>query len=185
MKLNMKKYVEHTLFDSKWLLTIFYAGLIFGQICSVWVYVKEIFHIMYDINLLNKETIMLAVLELVDMVMIANLIKMIIAGSYNSMVDKDHGYANENISSGMMKVKMGSTLIGVTSIHLLQSFINYTNISWDDLYKQLLIHGVFVVGAIALSWMEYLHDLGDSINPHDNDGVRKQHNLDNDQHTQH
>lgn len=168
----MKKFIEHFLFGSKWLLSIFYAGLIFGQICYVWVYLKEIFHIMSDINGLTKETIMLSVLELVDMVMIANLIKMIITGSYNSMVDKNHGFDNENVSSGLLKVKMSTTLIGVTSIHLLQSFIDSSHTTYEEMYKQGAIHIIFIIGAIALAYIEYLHDKGDALNPHDNDGVR-------------
>lgn len=167
-----KKYTERVLFGSKWLLTFFFFGLIIGQICYAYIYAKEIFHILTSANSFGKTEIMLALLELVDMVMIANLVKMIVTGSYNSSVAKDHGFSGENMSSGTLKVKMSTSLIGVTSIHLLQTFINSEHISWDDLYKKILIHGVFVVGSIALAYIEYLHDKGDALNPHDTDGIK-------------
>jgi len=173
MKINSKKRTEQVLFGSKWLLTFFYFGLIVGQISYAYVYGKEIYHLLMGVNEFGKSEIMLALLELVDMVMIANLIKMIITGSYNSSVAKDHGFPGENTSSGTMKVKMSTSLVGVTSIHLLQTFIGIGSepVLWDDIYKKCLIHAIFVLGSIALAYIEYLHDKGDALNPHDNDGV--------------
>lgn len=168
----MKKQIEKILFGSKWILTFFYFGLILGQIAYAWTYSKTVYSMIINAHSFDTSQMMLILLELVDMVMIANLVKMIITGSYNSSVDKNHDNANENVSSGILKVKMSTSLIGVTSIHLLQSFINSANIGWDDFNKKLIIHGMFLVGGIALAWIEYLHDKGDAINPHDNDGVR-------------
>lgn len=169
---KIQRFVENVLFGSKWLLSLFYFGLIIGQLCYAWVYVKEIGFMLTEIDKFTTSTIMLALLELVDMVMIANLVKMIITGSYNSSINRDHGFSNENVSSGILKVKMGTSLIGVTSIHLLQSFINSSNIGMEDFIKKLIIHVIFLVGGIALAYIEYLHDKGDAINPHDNDGIR-------------
>jgi uncharacterized membrane protein YqhA len=56
--------------------------------------------------------------------MIAIFVKMIITGSYHSFVDKNHGQPNESSSSGMLKVKLATSIMGVSSIHLLQSFIS-------------------------------------------------------------
>ena len=58
----------------------------------------------------------------------------------------------------MLKVKMSTSLIGVSSIHLLQSFINSEHSNWEDLKKQLVIHGTFLVGALILSVIDYLHE---------------------------
>ena len=155
----MKKYVEYIIFGSKWLLIPFYLGLIVVMIIYTWIYSKEIFHLVVNVNQLNKESVMLVVLEIVDIVMIANLVKMIITGSYTSFVcrDKTHADESERASSGMLKVKMSTSLIGVSSIHLLQTFINSENTNPDQLHKQLLIHGIFIVGALVLSVIDYLH----------------------------
>lgn len=169
---GMQRGIEKILFGSKWILTLFYFGLIIGQLGYAWVYVKEIYGMISEINSFTTSTMMLALLELVDMVMIAYLVKMIITGSYNSSINKNHGYLGENVSSGILKVKMSTSLIGVTSIHLLQSFINSANIGWEDFMKKMVIHVIFLIGGIALAYIEYLHDKGDAINPHDTDGLR-------------
>ena len=140
------------------MLIPFYLGLIVVMTIYTFVYVKEIFHLVAEIGDITKENVMLMILELVDIVMIANLVKMIITGSYNSFVDKSHGITGENISSGMLKVKMSTSLIGVSSIHLLQTFINASAISWDELNKQMLIHGSFLVGSLILAIIDYLHE---------------------------
>lgn len=171
-----QKAIEKMLFGSKWILILFYFGLIIGQLCYAWVYVGEIWHIISNIHGYTTSTMMLAVLELVDMALIAYLIKMIITGSYNSSINKNHGYSGENVSSGILKVKLSTSLIGVTSIHLLQSFINSQNIEWEDFYKKMIIHIIFLLGGIALAYIEYLHDKGDAINPHDNDGLIRDQN---------
>ena len=156
----MKKFVETMLFGSRWVLVLFYTGLIVGLAVYSGIYIKEIYHLILSAKTLDKESVMLALLELVDMVMIANLIKMIITGSYHSFIDKTHGYDNENVSSGMLKIKMSTSLIGVSSIHLLQTFINVQNTPWDDIYKGLAIHITFLVGALILADIEYLHEKG-------------------------
>jgi uncharacterized protein (TIGR00645 family) len=167
----MKKLIENILFGSRWLLTFFFLGLIAGLLCYALVYAKGIYHLVTEANELTREMIMLEVLELVDMVMIANLIKMIITGSYNSFVNKDHGHTGENISSGLLKIKMSTSLIGVSSIHLLQTFINIENTSWDGLNKQLWIHASFLIGALLLAVIEYLHEKGESLNQHTNEKI--------------
>jgi uncharacterized protein (TIGR00645 family) len=120
-------------------------------------YFEEIIHLVRESKSLNGESVMMIILELVDIVMIANLIKMIITGSYTSFITKDHDEKSEKASSGMLKVKMSTSLIGVSSIHLLQTFINAENMSWDVIHKQLLIHASFIVGSVLLMVIEYLH----------------------------
>jgi uncharacterized protein (TIGR00645 family) len=172
---GIRNLTERTLFGSKWILTIFYFGLIVAMMAYAYVYILQILHLFEHVNTLNKEMVLICTLELVDMVMIANLIKMIITGSYTSSVNKNHEYANEKVSSGILKIKLSTSLIGVTSIHLLQTFVNSENVSWDSIYKQMAIHGVFILGSIGLAIVEYFHDKGDALNPHDNDGIMKEH----------
>lgn len=111
-----------------------------------------------QINIMKPEGVLIATLEIVDIVMIANLIKMIITGSYTSFVDKYHSEAAEKVSSGLLKVKMATSLIGVSSIHLLASFINAKSTDWSDLYKQMAVHAMFLIGALILAIVNYLHE---------------------------
>ncbi len=162
-KNKMKTKIETLIFGSKWMLIPFYIGLIFAQFIYLYWYGKDIVGLFSEAGVMTKQEGMLIILELVDIVMIANLIKMIIAGSYHSFISKEHNETNEKSSSGLLKVKMATSLIGVSSIHLLQSFINAKQLDWDTIHKQILIHGMFLVGAIALAIIEFLHVKGEVL----------------------
>ncbi len=147
--MKIKKFIEFIIFSSKWLLIPFYLYLFYTL-------VHLMIHFVPDGHI-GSETLM-ATLEAVDVVMIANLVKMIITGSYNSFVDKNHEEASEKVSSGLLKVKMSTSVMGVSSIHLLQSFISAETLDWDTIWKQVLIHGVFIIGSAFLAWIDYLHE---------------------------
>lgn len=158
----MKKLIEKIIFSSRWLLIPFYLGLFIAMLVYTYVYVNEIIDLVEHAHGMTKNVVLLATLELVDIVMIANLVKMIITGSYNSFVDKTHGVDGEKISSGMLKVKMSTSLIGVSSIHLLQTFISplkeaTKELREETLHTQLIIHATFLVGALILAVIDYLH----------------------------
>lgn len=108
----------------------------------------------------NKDIAMLTFVELLDMAMIANLGKSIITGSYNSFISKNHGYANENITSGMLKVKTATSLVGITAIALLSKSIvmDIAAVGWGTLYKLAFIHGVFLTSSLVLAYVDYLHE---------------------------
>lgn len=152
--------IERTLFFSKWMLIPFYVGLMIALVCFLLIDIKEVYHFLVHSNSLNKSEAMMFILELIDMAMIAALVRMIIIGGYTSFVNKYHHLEGEKTSSGVLKVKLGTALIGVSSINLLQTFISCTadkSITWDILYKQLIIHGAFLVGALVLAMVDYLH----------------------------
>jgi uncharacterized protein (TIGR00645 family) len=163
----MRKIIERILFNARWLLIPFYIVLILTLIVYAWFDVMEFVHYVRELvhseKPVDKTVAMLTFIELIDMAMIANLGKMIITGSYNSFVSKDHHYKGENISSGMLKVKMATSLIGVTSIGLLQRSVNITSIAWDELYKLAFIHILFLLGAIVLEVVDYMHCKSEAI----------------------
>ena len=163
---RLKDLIEYIIFGSRWFLIPFYLGLIVVMAIYTFVYLKEVMLLVTEINHLTKESAMLIILEIVDIVMIANLVKMIITGSYNSFVDKHHGNEGEKVSSGMLKVKMSTSLIGVSSIHLLQTFINAENTKLEDLTKQIIIHVSFLIGALILAIIDFLHVKSESYEHH-------------------
>ncbi len=145
-----KEMIEKIIFNSKWLLIPFYLKLF-------WTLGRLMYNFFFQGGLSNED--LMATLEDVDIVMIANLVKMIITGSYTSFVDKEHGVEGEKVSSGMLKVKMATSIMGVSAIHLLKTFIDAASpaLTMEILYKQLLIHGIFIVGAVALAYIDFLH----------------------------
>lgn len=148
MQINTKKVIELVIFWSKWILIPFYLRLIWTLVVLLW-------HFFPDGHINNDH--LMQTLQAVDIVMVANLVKMIITGSYNSFVSKTHGEEGEKASSGLLKVKMATSVMGVSSIHLLQTFISAETIEWAIINKQLAIHGIFIVGALILAYIDFLH----------------------------
>ena len=145
---KIKHGIEYVIFSSKWLLIPFFIKLFVTLIRLLQAFV-------INGHLSNPE--LMEALEDVDVVMIACLVKMIITGSYNSFVSKKHGYEGEDVSSGLLKVKMATSIVGVTTIHLLQSFVSAETVQWDVIYKQSFMHGLFILGAISLALIDFIH----------------------------
>lgn len=152
----LKRLIVNVLFSSKWILTIFYFGLIVAQVLYSIKFAEEIYHLCHAFSTITENGLMLIVLSLIDITMIAGLIKMIITGSYQSYIEKvsDDG---EKVSSSGLKVKLGSSLVGVSSIHLLQSFINAEAYTDRDLIVKASFHLIFLLSTIGLAWVDYLH----------------------------
>lgn len=161
-KLKWKKFIENIIFNVKWLLILFYSGLMIILVLYAYAYAEQIFEVLKSVSRSSTDQLKLLVLDTIDIVMIANLVKMIITGSYNSFISKDHGHDNENISSGMLKIKISTSVLVVASIHLLKTFISET-VVWNILIRDLMIYAAFIVSALALGILEYLHIKGEKI----------------------
>ena len=149
--MDYKRLIERAIFNIKWFLIPAYLNL-------GWYLVKLLFNFIIYQHVSNEVT--LECLEAVDIVMIANLIVMIITGSYTSFVSKSHNGDTEKTSSGLLKIKMSTSILGVTTIHLLKTFIETSTSTipdWDLIYKQSFIHGILIIGSLVLGIIEYLH----------------------------
>ncbi|MBS0449462.1 MAG: TIGR00645 family protein [Proteobacteria bacterium] len=112
---------------------------------------------------LTETVIMLAVLALIDVVMISNLLIMVIVGGYETFVSRLNleGHPDEpewlsHVNASVLKVKLGTAIIGISSIHLLKSFINAANYEPKVLMWQTLIHLTFLASAIAIAYTDKL-----------------------------
>jgi uncharacterized protein (TIGR00645 family) len=101
---------------------------------------------------------MLAVLGLIDVVMIANLLIMVIVGGYETFVSRldlenhpDQPEWLSHVNAGVLKIKLSTAIIGISSIHLLKSFINAANLTEHTLMWQVIIHTVFLFSALAMA----------------------------------
>jgi uncharacterized protein (TIGR00645 family) len=148
--------IESIVFNVKWILPLFYLGLVIVLFLYGMAYLKGIYFILLKAPTLSTENMEVVVLDFVDVVMVANLVKMIIAGSYNSFVSKDHGRPNENISSGTLKIKISTSIIVVCSIHLLRNFVA-DQIHWEDIQGKLWIFAAFLATTLVLGILEYMH----------------------------
>jgi uncharacterized protein (TIGR00645 family) len=110
---------------------------------------------------LSEATVMLVVLGLVDVVMISNLLIMVIIGGYETFVSRldldDHPDQPEwlsHVNASVLKVKLGTAIIGISSIHLLKTFINASQYDAKTLIGQTGIHLAFLLSAIAIGYAE-------------------------------
>ncbi|MFI5429951.1 TIGR00645 family protein [Aeromicrobium sp. UC242_57] len=169
---HLANFVGSTIFLSRWLQAPLYLGLILAQGVYVVLFWKRLVHLIQDFNTFSEEDIMLLVLGLVDVVMIANLLIMVIIGGYETFVSriKMQGHPDQpewlsHVNPNVLKVKLAMSIIGISSIHLLKTFIEApsyfgpnshiedpaTMIMW-----QTLIHMAFIASAIGLAYIDRL-----------------------------
>ena len=169
------------IFSSRWLQLPLYLGLILAQAVYVFHFWVELVHLIEAAfgNIqaldtlvksvgylpptdgqvkLNETLIMLVVLGLIDVVMISNLLIMVIVGGYETFVSRmnleghpDQPEWLDHVNASVLKVKLATAIIGISSIHLLKSFISATNIDQKTLLWQTLIHLTFLLSALAIA----------------------------------
>ena len=152
---------EKIIFSSRWLQAPLYAGLIVGGMLYTYKYLVELIHLCTTINEISETALMLGVLTLVDITMVANLLIMVIIGGYSTFVSRldidqheDKPEWLQKIDAGTLKVKLAGSLVGVSSIHLLQTFINIKNNESEHVMWQVIIHVVFLFSALMLAFTE-------------------------------
>jgi uncharacterized protein (TIGR00645 family) len=151
------------IFLSRWLQAPLYLGLIIAQAVYVYHFMVELVHLVSDVRRMSETDIMLVVLGLIDVVMIANLLIMVIVGGYETFVSrlKLKGHPDEpewlsHVNAGILKVKLALALIGISSIHLLKTFINAPHMEGQTIMWQVIIHLTFVVSALAMAYTDRL-----------------------------
>jgi uncharacterized protein (TIGR00645 family) len=160
---TFERILETIIFWSRWLQAPLYAGLIIGALLYAYKFTVELYHMCVDINVLTEAQILLGVLTLVDITMVSNLVIMVIIGGYSTFVSKmdiekheDRPEWLKKVDAGTLKVKLAGSLVGVSGIHLLQSFINIENKNPEHVKLQVLIHVVFLASSIMLAYSEKL-----------------------------
>ena len=151
------------LFASRWLQVPLYLGLIVAQGMYVIQFMRELFHLVVDVQSFNETTIMLSVLGLIDVVMISNLLIMVIIGGYETFVSRLEleGHSDKpewlsHVNANVLKVKLATAIIGISSIHLLKTFINAENFDEKTMHWQVVIHITFLASAVAIAAIDRL-----------------------------
>ena len=179
------QFLPNMIFASRWLQMPLYLGLILAQGVYVWHFFIELYHLVFaafgsqpdvvalvtsigyksdvPVTTLNETIIMLVVLALIDVVMISNLLIMVIVGGYETFVSRmnlqDHPDQPEwlsHVNASVLKVKLATAIIGISSIHLLKTFINAANYTEQVLMYQTIIHVVFLLSAMAIAYTDKL-----------------------------
>ena len=179
------------IFGSRWLQLPLYLGLIVAQCVYVFLFAKELWHLIHEAPSLGEQEIMLIVLGLIDVVMISNLLVMVIVGGYETFVSRlllenhpDQPEWLSHVNASVLKVKLAMAIIGISSIHLLKTFIaagaltglpfcsaemlasiaengpgnalKCAALTPVGVMWQTIIHLVFIVSAIGIAWTDRL-----------------------------
>ncbi|MDB5925017.1 MAG: rane protein [Betaproteobacteria bacterium] len=164
------------IFASRWLQLPLYLGLIVAQGVYVYQFWQELVHLMgmvWVTGRINETEIMLVVLGLIDVVMIANLLIMVIVGGYETFVSRLYleGHPDQpewlsHVNASVLKVKLATAIIGISSIHLLKTFINADHLSHHLIMWQVLIHLTFLASALVVAATDRLLYHAEKHNKH-------------------
>jgi uncharacterized protein (TIGR00645 family) len=157
--------LSRLIFASRWLQLPLYLGLIVAQGVYVFLFGKELWHLIHETPTLSEQDIMLIVLGLIDVVMISNLLMMVIVGGYETFVSRMNlaGHPDQpewlsHVNASVLKVKLAMAIIGISSIHLLKSFIEVGMVDGLPLCST-------IAGIEATKAMQHLIDAGQKLKP--------------------
>ena len=168
-QLGPMKPLPALIFSSRWLQLPLYIGLIVAQCVYVFLFLKELWHLVTHAFDFSEQQIMLVVLGLIDVVMISNLLIMVIVGGYETFVSRlrlqghpDQPEWLSHVNASILKIKLAMAIIGISSIHLLRTFIEAGNIGIEGkanytetgVLLQTLIHVVFILSALGIAWVD-------------------------------
>jgi uncharacterized protein (TIGR00645 family) len=162
--------IPFLIFGSRWLQLPLYVGLIVAQCVYVILFLKELWHLILHSFDFSEQQIMLVVLGLIDVVMISNLLVMVIVGGYETFVSRLNlqGHPDQpewlsHVNASVLKVKLAMAIIGISSIHLLKTFIEIGTLGMPGsrfteagVMWQTIIHCVFILSAIGIAWTDKL-----------------------------
>ena len=165
---NARKFSLTTMgqliFWSRWLQAPLYLGLIVAQGVYVYHFMVELSHLVSGATKIAETEIMLIVLGLIDVVMIANLLIMVIIGGYETFVSrlnlKEHPDQPEwlsHVNAATMKIKLSMALIGISSIHLLKTFIGVKDVVIPPDVTAAVAEQMVLAGQVAVKWQVIIH----------------------------
>jgi uncharacterized protein (TIGR00645 family) len=156
---SFENAIESTIMAARWLLVIFYLGLGAALILYAVSFVYKFIKIAGSVFELEEGEMILAMLGLIDAALVASLLVMVMISSYENYVSRLEN-ANAELSwlgkldSGSLKIKVASSIVAISSIHLLQVFLNANQYADMKIVMYMLLHMTFVVSALLLAYVD-------------------------------
>jgi uncharacterized protein (TIGR00645 family) len=159
----MERLIEQLMYRSRWLLAPIYLGLSLAIIVLGAKFFQEAWHMLLHILEMTEADLVLRILSLVDMAMVGGLLVMVMMSGYENFVSQiDVAESDEKLSwlgkmdSASLKAKIASSIVAISSIHLLKIFMDATKFSNDNLKWYVVIHLTFVASAFAMGYLDRL-----------------------------
>lgn len=162
-----EKPLENFIFASRWLLAPFYLGLVLSLAALMVRFGLELLHLLPSFLTMAEKDVLLAVLTLIDLSLAGNLLIIVIFSGYENFVsrfdNKDHKDRPEwmgHVDFSGLKLKLLASIVAISGIHLLKSFMNVDSVNKEDLMWLVIVHVVFVTSGVLLAWMDRLAEGG-------------------------
>nr|WP_181702847.1 TIGR00645 family protein [Chthonobacter albigriseus] len=156
---RMENLIERTLLASRWILVVFNMGLAIALGIYAISFGYKLFKVMVNTFTYDESDMILAMLGLIDATLVASLIVMVMLSSYENFVSRLDGADGEisflgKLDSGSLKIKVASSIVAISSIHLLQVFLNADSYTDSKIMWLTIVHMAFVFSALILGFLE-------------------------------
>ncbi len=157
-------WLETILFTGRWLMAPVYVGLLVVLGAIVVKFVEELVHTVPEVLHLEERDLVMFTLSLVDLALLGNLVLMVAFVGYENFVSKMHAHETHedrpewmgHVDFSGLKLKLLGSIVAISAIHLLRTFLNVSQLNKDDVFWQLAIHLGFVVSGVLLAVMDWL-----------------------------
>ncbi|MBK1695157.1 hypothetical protein CKO09_10455 [Chromatium weissei] len=157
----LEQIIERLLYASRWLLAPIYLGLSLTLIALAFRFFQEIYHLFSHILEIGESDMVLVVLALIDLSLVASLVVMVMFSGYENFVSRIDVREGDDqldwlgkLDSGTLKLKVAASIVAISSIHLLQEFVNVPQVPNDKLMWYVIIHLTFVVSALLMGFLD-------------------------------
>jgi uncharacterized protein (TIGR00645 family) len=157
----VERGIEWILYSSRWLLAPLYVGLAVVLVAFVYRFGVETLHLFGAALAATESDLILASLALVDLVLVASLLLMVLISGYENFVSKIELEGTQEklswfgkLDAGSLKVKVASSIVAISAIHLLRVFLNIQDVPNDKVILLIAVHITFVVSAVLMGWLD-------------------------------
>ncbi len=157
----MRLTIQRIILSSRYLLIPLYVGMTASVLLFGVKFFQELRHLFETVSQAKEADLVLGILSLVDMMLVANLLIMVIISGYESFVgpiqvedmDKKPGWLG-NLDPGTIKIKVATSIVGISSVHLLATFLNIKDKTSEQIFWLTILHLAFVVSALFLAYID-------------------------------
>lgn len=158
---RFEKPIEKLIISSRWLQAPVYLGLIVASVAYSIHFIIELVKVLRDFSTFDQAHFMMAILGLIDITMVINLLVVVIIGGYWTFVSKIELSKKEDeldylgkITASSLKIKLIVSLVSISGVHLLETFINIKNFTVEQVSLKIAVHLVFIISALLLAWTD-------------------------------
>jgi uncharacterized protein (TIGR00645 family) len=172
---KIEHFIENIILASRWLLVVFYLGLTLALGLYAISFMRKLWEYADKVMVLEETDAILKILSLIDASLVASLVVMVIISGYENFVSRFDGVEEKGteiawlgkIDANSLKIKVASTIVAISSIHLLQIFLNAERYSDSKLMWLTIIHMAFVFSALLLGYLDKIMVTSKSIKSKD------------------